>query len=132
MTGFATGNLPMSRVTIGTLDDLGYEVNYDASDAFSAVDLDEGCRCDGGRNLFETKSHVRRAERRRLSEAGLAAAQKAGLEHLKLMAQDKSNFAKSQANGKNDVTFVGDKSVHVLYFENNRVHDVLVRAEEEV
>ena len=41
MTGFATGTLPMSKVTIGTLDDLGYTVNYGASDAFSAADLDE-------------------------------------------------------------------------------------------
>lgn len=139
MTGFASGSLPMSRVTIGTLEDLGYVVNYDAADAFSADNLDESCRCNDndGRNLLETNSNnrARRQQTERklfLSEAGLAMAQKAGLDHLRIMTQDKSTFVSNQENGRNDVTFVGDKFVHVFFSENNVVHDVLVWAEEEI
>ena len=36
MTGFLGGGInPLSRVTVGALEDMGYEVNYDAADDFS-------------------------------------------------------------------------------------------------
>ncbi len=35
MTGFLNaGDNPLSRMTIAALEDMGYEVNYDAADAF--------------------------------------------------------------------------------------------------
>ena len=34
MTGFATGDLALSRLTVGTLEDIGYEVNYSAADDY--------------------------------------------------------------------------------------------------
>ena len=37
MQGFAAVNMPMSRVTIGSLADLGYSVNLAAADAFSLL-----------------------------------------------------------------------------------------------
>ena len=45
MTGFSSGSLPMSRVTVGSLEDLGYVVNYGAADAFTSNDLGAVCRC---------------------------------------------------------------------------------------
>lgn len=35
MTGFATGALPLSRLTIGAMQDLGYTVNYARADAYT-------------------------------------------------------------------------------------------------
>lgn len=34
MTGYATGSMPLSRMTIGALADLGYQVNYAAADPY--------------------------------------------------------------------------------------------------
>ncbi len=42
MTGFLDGGInPLSRVTVGALEDMGYEVNYDAADEFRLPTRDE-------------------------------------------------------------------------------------------
>ena len=42
MTGFLDGGInPLSRVTVGALEDMGYEVNYDAADDFRLPTQDE-------------------------------------------------------------------------------------------
>lgn len=35
MTGYASGNMAMSRMTIASLEDMGYQVNLDAADAYT-------------------------------------------------------------------------------------------------
>lgn len=35
MTGWASGSMPLSKITVGALADLGYSVNYAAADAYS-------------------------------------------------------------------------------------------------
>jgi len=39
MTGWANGSMPISRVTVGALADMGYRVNLSAADAYSAPAL---------------------------------------------------------------------------------------------
>jgi hypothetical protein len=34
MTGYANGDMPISRVTVGALEDLGYRVDYSQADTF--------------------------------------------------------------------------------------------------
>jgi hypothetical protein len=56
MTGIVTGDLPMSRVTIGSLDDMGYTVDYSQADAYNATDLGPGCICNRRtRSILEAK-----------------------------------------------------------------------------
>ena len=43
---------PLSKVTVGSLEDLGYEVNLDNADAYGESDVDASCLCDRRRNLF--------------------------------------------------------------------------------
>lgn len=47
MTGYINydGSNPLSRLTIATLEDLGYEVNYSEADFFSRLDIASDCRC---------------------------------------------------------------------------------------
>jgi len=45
MTGYATGTLPLSRITVGGLEDLGYQVNYAAADPFPQTSLNKTCIC---------------------------------------------------------------------------------------
>lgn len=51
MTGYASGGLEMSRMTIAGLEDLGYEVDYSKANTFSADQLNSACRCNGARNV---------------------------------------------------------------------------------
>lgn len=50
MTGFSSGNMALSRITVATLDDGGYEVNYGAADAYTSADMDASCVCGGIRD----------------------------------------------------------------------------------
>jgi hypothetical protein len=43
--------IPISRVTIGTLEDLGYTVDYEAADSYTT--FSDACKC-GGRDLAST------------------------------------------------------------------------------
>ncbi|GAX19822.1 hypothetical protein FisN_11Lh309 [Fistulifera solaris] len=45
MTGFSTGSLPLSRITVASLEDMGYVVDYDAADPYTAADLAPSCVC---------------------------------------------------------------------------------------
>jgi len=47
LTGFLTTVInPLSTMTIGSLEDLGYEVDYDAADPYTASDINPSCLCD--------------------------------------------------------------------------------------
>lgn len=45
MTGFSTGTLPLSRITVASLEDMGYLVDYDAADPYTAANMSPSCVC---------------------------------------------------------------------------------------
>lgn len=47
MTGYSTGELPLSRTTVASLEDIGYEVDYSAADPFPITSLGSSCVCTG-------------------------------------------------------------------------------------
>jgi hypothetical protein len=51
-----TGTIPLSRLTIATLDDLGYTVDYSSAETFTKSNLNLNCQC--------TQKRQRRARRR--------------------------------------------------------------------
>ena len=59
MTGFINFDTPnpLSRVTVGALDDLGYQVDYTKADAFSRSNIPSSCYC-GVRSLAATTQQV--------------------------------------------------------------------------
>jgi hypothetical protein len=46
MTGFNTGELKISSVTVATLQDIGYEVDFRAGDSFTREDFGPSCQCN--------------------------------------------------------------------------------------
>jgi Leishmanolysin len=143
MTGFLGPSAsPLSRITVGTLQDLGYQVDYSKADAFGRSDLNSSCTCPV-RQLREKKralSDMKHGEvfsvasvasglrasgraRRRLSQAAEAMAIEAGLEHLQTNAQS-ANTTLLDGVG---VTYVADKIVSVLVLENGEIYGVAVR-----
>jgi len=45
MTGFDSGSMPLSRLTVAGLEDLGYEVDYSKADPYDYHDLNKTCVC---------------------------------------------------------------------------------------
>ena len=55
MTGQLSNSVnPLSRITIGSLEDMGYVVDYSSADPFGATGLGPGCTCRR-RDLMDTK-----------------------------------------------------------------------------
>ena len=137
MTGYASGKLPMSRITVGGLEDLGYEVDYSKADDFSQSELAEECVCNGSRKLETSDSFTRRMlkakptqsqKRRKLSDEGMAIATEYGRAHLAKMRLPSSSASNWRSPNGQEVQYVGDRSVHVLYHENGQMHAVHVVA----
>ena len=59
MTGYNTGTLPISRITVATLEDLGYGVDYGAADPFPASMLGP-CRCNNIQEAGESNGEVKK------------------------------------------------------------------------
>jgi Leishmanolysin len=153
MTGFlGPSTSPLSRITVATLQDLGYQVDYSKADAFGRSDLNPTCTCPARRlrkeerhaiDKFHTKTkHAidkthgkvfplvsivsgRRAiggSPRRLSETAEAMAIEAGLEYLQTNAQHANDTQVDDLG----ITYVADKIVSVLVLENGEIYGVTV------
>ncbi|KAL3805964.1 hypothetical protein ACHAW5_002500 [Stephanodiscus triporus] len=115
MTGIASGNFSFSNLTIASLEDLGYKVNYGAAGAFDG----NNSRCCKGTAPSLTQNT------RTLSDAGRDYAVAYGQEILRenelpddaalLLAQDDTGL-----------TYVGDKIIVVLAIENGIIFEVFV------
>jgi Leishmanolysin len=150
MTGYFTagGTGPMSRITIGSLEDLGYSVDYSRADPFTAADLGPGCTCSTRqRHLRNSKqpttvldmSHgttiplgflnsrdtEQAPPRRRLSDEAYAEAVQAGLDYL----SDQEHTPAQAKQIPSGVTYVGDKVISVLVEDGGAVFGVVVRTQ---
>ena len=141
MTGFSTGALEMSRVTVGGLEDIGYEVDYGGADAYDASLMDSSCKCSAFKKLTwrnfgsfgRTRyvgNHLDSGERklsmrRKLSEAGRQTAVAYGQQHLKEMRKRKESLPESTK-----FRYIGDKFVSVLYAEEGEIYAVEVWGDE--
>jgi hypothetical protein len=148
MTGFQDNfTSPLSRITVGTLHDMGYQVNYAMADPFARGDLNASCTCPTRRlrqtvrsvldmkhgEVFSVGSvasgHISETSRprRRLSATVEAAAIEAGLEYLHTKGQENHNAAQLHDLG---LTYVGDKVVSVLVLVDGEIYGVTVRKPE--
>ena len=116
---------PISRVTVGSLDDMGYEVDYDQADPFSASDLNPSCRChnDDDQRMLQSSSSssLERSNQkslRRLSADGKKEAIRFGLEQLEQMNRD--------IIARDESALIANQLV-VSYVEDGIVYDVVVR-----
>lgn len=115
-------DLKLSRMTIGTLEDIGYEVDYEAADDYTAADMNETCVCNGqGRRLVKDKTTQRR---RQLSEAGRRQAEAYGQSVLQSRKgkRERYQFSMSQAR------YVGHESIRVFFVEDEEIFAVDVLA----
>ena len=124
MTSVSTGNQPISAMSIATLDDLGYQVNYGAADTFTPDMMDSSCRCNVRRELGEEEERPRR-RRAQLSKEGEAAAREYGVQEL-LKERNAWRASSASKDPSSDIVFLGDHFVSVIYMENGNLFTVEV------
>ena len=137
MTGIINfgGNNPLSRITVGSLEDLGYtNLVYSAADTYTAADLGSGCNCRR-RSLIESSPLLRslvhtladdilKDRPRKLNEETRAYAYQKGLNFLQ---QDPTNAASVVAGLLNTTTGTTSLDSEEATYVGNRMVSVLVQ-----
>jgi hypothetical protein len=134
MTGFLNSGSsnPLSKLSIATLDDLGYQVDYSQADEYFPP---TNCCQEGSARKMRTRRRRLGGERggwkhkhgkhTTLSELGLSEAQQYGQAELR-----RNGLHKPAKRVNGDITFVGDLFLTVLYEEEESVFEVTVISSE--
>jgi hypothetical protein len=125
MTGYISGALELSRMTVAALDDLGYSVDYSQADPYPVSKVRSSCMCSerrleepGDHNVFDGSNYVAESNNvESVSDSGLEAAIAYGRESLKDMAVSRKPDPNLRAI--QDIEFVGDQVVFVLYMDDS-------------
>jgi hypothetical protein len=120
MTGFVEGKppMPISRLTLASIEDMGYTVNYGAADAYDG--LNTQCCKSGGLSIQDDTSNGPS-----LSEEGRAKATAYGEQLL-----GENALVGISEELPEDLIYVGDKIVSVLYEEAGQIFEVNVGNDE--
>jgi hypothetical protein len=115
MTGVVDRVMPFSRLTIASVEDLGYTVNYTAADDFDGSNTP----CCNGNGVSFLSTHE-------LSDGGRDAAILYGQNVLSesQLSDDLRLLVEDDDNG---LTYVGDQMVVVLYEEEGHIFEVFVK-----
>jgi Leishmanolysin len=128
MTPAASGSLPISRLTVAALEDLGFEVDYSAAQAFPATQLSSSCRCNNRvrRQLHDVDLEDEEETMngpRRLSEEGWQSALQYG---RTIIAENQKNMNLFPG----EIPDLGTERIYVLYEENGVVHNIMVTSKD--
>lgn len=124
---------PLSRITVGSLEDLGYEVNYGAAEPFTKSDLNPSCQCNNRRhsllrrqlNSGEGGDASKKNKKHKLSEAVHNAAVSYGQSVLAERAAEHRGRAYSD-----NVEYVGDQVISIVVKDDDgRLYSVIVTNE---
>jgi hypothetical protein len=128
----------LTRLSVGWLEDIGYQVTYDQVETFV---LAPNCKCNKRNRRFvrhlgpmelngALHSNATSAPTRKLSLEGYNAAMAAGLSHLNDMhKRHKETASSARASETGGIQFVGDKVVSVMYMEEGTMYCIIVRRE---
>jgi hypothetical protein len=131
MTGYATnGTNPLSRITVGSLEDTGYSVDYSRADPFGAENLNSACLCRRpGLGFLPRKSQGSArgssgsGQRRNLGSVARLEAIAYG---QKVLEEKQQAMSSSLRNGNSKWTYVGDQRVVVMYHDGDKINDIVV------
>jgi hypothetical protein len=139
MTGFANGPISaLSRITIGTLQDLGYKVDYSRADAFGRANLGtgRGCTCRRRERSIMEMLHGETIQiglsnpdtkRRRLSDEMKQVAIDYGLEIFARRAAAETNVVADKKSKNKLVEYEKAQAVSVFVRDGDGIYGVVVR-----
>jgi Leishmanolysin len=136
MTGIlVAGSKPLlSRITIGSLADLGYQVDYSKADTYTKANLGPGCTCrrrterslaemDHGDTLQLGSQSQLGVQPRRLSDK----LRQTAIEYGQAVLASRALNANRKLTHADGAVYVGDQIVSVLVREGDNVHGVIVK-----
>jgi Leishmanolysin len=142
MTGvLVRGSSPMlSRITIGSLQDLGFQVDYSKADSYTKANLGLGCTCARRRSLTEMShgetlhlSGLRHGTsgnngkvKRKISASAHQSAMEFGQALLAERAAVHDANRRTQEETASGAIYVGHKVVSVLVYDQDDVYGVVV------
>lgn len=115
----SNNGLPISRITVGSLEDMGYEVDYSKADPLFASDLSPNCVCTIRRGF----ANITESPKAEMSARAHAEAVAYGKSILETVSESLSPPALPEG--------VIDRSrdwILILYEEDGEVHSVFVRS----
>ena len=117
MTGSIQNDFaPLSALTIATLQDLGYSVDYSQAEFYTAAYMDPGCVCNR-RRLGHSHAQSTTPKRRKLSKEGEQAAVAYGAARItEVQAKNMDLGSDLELN----------PTVFVMYAEGDEIHGVHV------
>jgi Leishmanolysin len=132
MTGYLTQGATtlLSRITIGSLQDLGYTVSYSTADSYGTADLGVGCTCRRRQRSILDMAH---GETRQLGVRNPNTKPRRLTDETKqqAIAFGSSILAKRASSKPRDIlpssTYVGDQVVAVLVQDGDGTFSVVVR-----
>lgn len=131
MSGWLSGGMELSRMTVGGLEDIGYEVNYAGADEFGVDKLDPTCvkdLCSGRRRRLGEPGKLDFLEEKR-SDKGAEIALAFGKAELKELSKKRSKMSPSvrgddkdsSRNAEDGAVYVADRFVSVIYEDDQGV-----------
>lgn len=154
MTGFSSGAMPISRVTVASMEDMGYEVDYSAADPFTAADLGPSCKCNNleagktlrleGSSMISSQSQAGTQDKNAtvMERPTIAGTKQLGsgrrrklsdvgrthaFEYGEMLLLERKMKRKNIVQENDSVLYVGDRIVVVLYEEEGELYGVEVR-----
>ena len=114
----------LSAVTIGAMEDLGYQVDYDEADLYGFDKLDKKCSkdvCKKQKRFLGVRGSA--WSDRNLNEDSEAKkeAEKKGKDYMKKLSKERP------MEDPEGLSYVGDKLVVVLYEENDAIRSLVVK-----
>ncbi|GAX14818.1 hypothetical protein FisN_29Lh023 [Fistulifera solaris] len=110
MTGFVRNAVPLlSRLTVATLEDIGYKVNYDAAKPFTGVNASVTC------SLPESSSSSQEEREEMSSDSGRDYAIQYGMNWLKSQPSDANNNGRVSST---NIAYIGDQMISVVYVDD--------------
>lgn len=139
MTGYLNSGVlaPLSRITIASLRDLGYSVNYAAADFYGRRNLGAGCTCNRRRSLRDSHDDdsdthqigLSLPDTQTLSPDLHKVARNYGQSILDQRAATQNTLQNAPQNTPRDdghPTYIGDKVVSVIVTDGVGIFSVLV------
>ena len=126
-----SANSALSKITLGSLQDMGYQVDYSKADFTNGAFFQSKCQCN--RRLEEeafgtnmTMSDIK--PRRQLSDEGRAIAEAYGLSVLEETRAEIEQTQSLLPMEDENVADIGGHVVAVMYEEDGFAYDVIVRS----
>lgn len=121
----------LSKITLGSLQDMGYQVDYSKADSTNGAFFQSRCQCNRRLQEEALASNTTMSEskpRRQLSDEGRAIAEAYGLSVLEETRAEIDQMQSLLPMDDANVTDIGGHVIAVMYEEDGIAYDVIVRS----